>query len=187
MLQVSSDLTSLEEFLLLPEFKPAFEYIGGRVIQKMSPMFPHSVIQTELCSRLNGFAHPRKLGRALTELRGVFGGASQVPDISFLIMEHVPKYTRGEEPTNSLIAPDISVEIFSPGQKMAELRAKIRHALKHGTKLGWLIHPTREFVEVHRPGRKVEVLRVGDMLLGEDVLPGFALPVDEMFGWLDQD
>jgi Uma2 family endonuclease len=95
MSKLSEDLMTLEQFLRLPEFKPALEYIGGRVIQKMSPMLPHNVIQIELASALNHFARPRKLGRAYTELRAVFGGEAQVPDVSFYVTERVPGFVRG--------------------------------------------------------------------------------------------
>ena len=186
MMILSRDLTTLEQFLRLPEFKPALEFIGGRVIQKMSPMLPHSVIQGELLVSLNSFARPRKLGRAYPELRAVFGGEAQVPDISFYVTERLPKLVRGEEPSRISMPPDIAVEIASPGQTMAELRLKLRHSLIHGSKLGWLIRPIREEVWVLRPRRKAECLKSGDVLSGEDVLPGFALPLDEIFGWLDQ-
>jgi Uma2 family endonuclease len=186
MPKLSEDLMNLEQFLRLPEFKPALEYIGGRVIQKMSPMLPHNVIQIELASALNHFARPRKLGRAYTELRAVFGGEAQVPDVSFYVTERVPGFVRGEEPPLLTSPPDIAVEILSPDQTLTELRVKLRHSLKRGSKLGWLIHPIREEFWVLRPGRKAQLLKPDDLLSGEDVIPGFTLPVEELFSWLDQ-
>jgi Uma2 family endonuclease len=187
MQRLSRDLITLEHFLRLPEFKPAFEYLGGRVIQKMSAGLRHSMIQGELFSTLNTFARPRKLGRAYIELRAVFGGAAQVPDVSFFVTDRIPKFIRGEEIPLLSTPPDIVVEILSPGQTIGELRIKLRHSLKHGSKLGWLIHPTREEIRVLRPRQKAELLKAGDVLSGEGVLPGFSLPVEEIFGWLDQD
>jgi Uma2 family endonuclease len=185
--QVASKNSALDQFLRLPEFKPALEFIGGRVIQKMSPTLPHSVIQGELLSVLNGFARPKKLGSAYPELRAVFGGAAQVPDVSFYLTGRLPKFVRGQEPPLIEIPPDITAEILSPGQTANELRRKIRHAIKHGTKLGWIFDSTREQVGVLRPGRKIEILKAGDLLNGGDVLPEFALSIEEIFGWLDQD
>jgi Uma2 family endonuclease len=68
MLKATTDSITLEQFLQLPELKPALEFIGGRIIQKMPPKLPHSVIQGELLMALNAFARPRKLGRAYPEL-----------------------------------------------------------------------------------------------------------------------
>jgi Uma2 family endonuclease len=184
MLKTSIDPCTLEQFLLLPEFKPALEFIGGRIIQKMSPKFPHSVIQGELYSSLNTFARPRKLGRAFIELRAVFGGAAQTPDVSFYSSDRSPKPILDED---VLLPPDIAVEILSPGQTVGELRLKLRHSLKHGSKLGWLIHPARKQIHVIRPGKKSQLLKIGDVLSGEDFLPGFSIPLEEIFGWLDHD
>jgi Uma2 family endonuclease len=54
----------------------------------------------------------------------------------------------------------------------------------HGCPLGWLIHPERKYVDVYRPGRPVGRLAADGVLEGEPVLPGFRLPVAEVFGWL---
>ena len=59
--------------------------------------------------------------------------------------------------------------------------------MSHGVRLGWLIQPRRSRVFVFRPDRPVETLELGGVLQGEDVLPGFALPLSEMFGWLVED
>jgi Uma2 family endonuclease len=185
--KITTRTSELKRFLRLPEFKPALEFIGGRIIQKMSPMLPDSVIQLDLASALNAFARPRKLGRAYTELRAVFGGAAQVPDISFFRADRVPKLVPGEKVPILLIPPDIAVEISSPGQTTAFLRRKLRHTIRHGSKLGWLIKPKRKEIEILRSGLDPEILKVGDVLSGEDVLPGFSLTLEEIFGWLYQD
>jgi Uma2 family endonuclease len=187
MAQTTTRLSTVDRFLQLPEFKPALELINGRVMQKMSPQFPHSIIQGELVTALNAFARPRKLGRAFPELRAVFGRSAHVPDVSFFVTNRLPSYTRGQEAPLIAIPPDITIEILSPGQTSKELWAKIRQSLKHGSKLGWLIDPIREKISVLRPGRKIETRKIGDTLSGENVLPGFVLPLSEIFGWLEQD
>ena len=184
MPNVSTDCLSLAEFLRLPEFKPALEYIGGRIVQKMSPKLPHSIIQGEIFSTLNAYARPRKLGRAYTELRAVFGGSARTPDVSYYSAERLAGFVLDEE---IVVPPDIAIEILSPGQSVGELRLKLRHSISHGTKLAWLIHSKAERVHVIRPGQKSVVFMSGEILTGEPVLPGFTLPVAEVFGWLDHD
>ena len=76
--------------------------------------------------------------------RGLVFGEAQVADVSFYVTDRVPKFVRRVEPPLLTSPPDIAVEILSPGQTLTELRAKLRHSLKHGSKLGWLIHPIRE-------------------------------------------
>src|SRR5438105_1990138 len=75
------EVLNLEQFLKLPEIKPALEFIDGRIVQKVSPTLPHSVLATDLPARINGHVRPRKLGRAFVELRCSFGGQSFVPDV----------------------------------------------------------------------------------------------------------
>ncbi len=181
------DIQTLEQFLRLPAFKPALEFSGGRLIQKMSPNLPHSILQGELYSRLVSVARPGKLGRAFLELRCLFGGEAQVPDISFFTRDRLPKCPPGDDDPVVTSPPDLAIEIRSPGQIVGELKIKLRFAIKHGSRLGWIIHPKLKKVWILRPRARAEILGLGDVLSGEDVLPGFALPLDELFGWLDEE
>jgi Uma2 family endonuclease len=186
MILALKDITNIEQFLGLPELKPALEYIGGKVVQKMTPVYPHSVLQLGLANALNAFAQLRGLGEAGVEIRAVFGGSSPVPDVSFFVAERVPQYVRKQMPSLITYPPDICVEILSPGQRTTKLRRKIRHSLKHGSRLGWLVDMFVEEIAVLRPGRRAQVLKVGDVLSGEDVLPGFSISLEEIFSWLDR-
>ncbi len=158
----------------------ALEFFGGRSVQKCSGGLVRSILLGEIMMRLHEFARSRELGGFCLGLRCTFGGVSLVPDLCYFARGRLPKMVRGEEYPDVLIPPDLAVQILSPGQPVAELRMKLRRMLKHGTKLGWLIYPKREKVLVFRADREVEVLRVGETLFGEDVLPGFFLPIDEI-------
>ncbi len=175
---------TLEQFLELPERKPALEYIDGIVEAKPMPKRHHSVIQEEFSNKLNQFARPHRLGRSFIELRCTFGGQSYVPDVAFQLQRNIPIDTDGKMSNEGSIVPDIHVEITSPKQSLERLRSKFQHSLAHGCQLAWLINLEAESVEVHRPGQGVLKLEKGDVLEGEPVLTGFHLPVDEIFGWL---
>jgi len=69
MVQVPTKQLTLEEFLALPETKPASEYIDGAVIQKPMPQGEHSTLQGDLVITLNGTLKPGKIDRAYPELR----------------------------------------------------------------------------------------------------------------------
>ncbi len=175
---------TLEQFLELPERKPALEYIDGIVEAKPMPNDPHSMIQYELCSRINQFARPPRIGLCLPELRRTFGGHSYVPDVVFQLEANVPRNESGELTPGQFRVPDLHVEITSPKQSLEQLRNKLDHSLSHGCQVGWLIDLNARWVEVHRPGQGVLKLEKGDVLEGVPVVPGFRLPVDELFGWL---
>jgi Uma2 family endonuclease len=171
---------TLDEFLQIKEGdKPALEYACGEVFQKPMPTRPHSQIQTFLAVAVFQFLTTAGIGRALTELRCIFGPPGRerayVPDLVYVANERltVDKYLQ--------TAPDVAVEIMSPDQDMARLSDKIQFYLLNGVLLVWIIDPEAGTVAVLAPGREGRTLSAGDTLDGGDVLPGFTVPVDEIF------
>ena len=93
---ILDDLT-LEQFLRLPEAKPALEYIDGKVVQKVSRDDTHSVLQSDLAAKIKEFASgQRGIGQPYIELRCTFGKNSIVPDISFFARGRIPKDKHGK-------------------------------------------------------------------------------------------
>ena len=183
----SLDVSSLQEFLRLPEVKPAFEHIGGKMIQKMSPNRPHGLLQMTLGSHLLDHVCSKKLGMIYSELRCSFRRDSHVPDLCSIARGRLPRDDRGVLASKIRMAPDLAIEILLPGQTVGEVMKKLRLAIAHGLRLGWLIDPIKRQVYVARPRRKVEILRAGAVLSGEDVMPGDSLGLDELFSRMDED
>jgi Uma2 family endonuclease len=175
---------TLEEFLELPEEKPYLEYIDGRIEAKVSPQKKHSLLTGQLVECLNRWAKPARLGHAFPELRCTFAGRSIIPDVVFLLKEHIEIDEEGEPLDPTPWPPDLHVEIISPDQSVQKARGKLIHSTAHGCPLGWMIHPNRKTIDVFRPGQPVERMAAEGVLEGEPVLPGFRLPVAEVFGWL---
>src|SRR6266849_3246397 len=111
---LTQERIGLEQFLKLPEDKPALEYYDGMVIQKVSPKTRHSTLQGELVERINGFARPRHLAKAFPELRATFGGASPVPDVVILRWDRIPYDEKGILVDDITEAPAVAIEIVSP-------------------------------------------------------------------------
>lgn len=177
---------TLDEFLRLPEEKPALEYVDGRIEAKVSPQLRHALITAFLTQRINQFAAPRGLGVAVPELRCTFVGRSIVPGVVHLLEDHVPVDVRGRVQDQVHRAPDLHVEIISPDQSAKKSQEKLVHSTSNGCLLGWLVDPEREWVEVFQPGSAPERLSTGGLLDGGVVLPGFRLPVTELFACLDR-
>lgn len=175
---------TLADFRALPEVYPPLEYFGRRVMQKMSPKLPHSVIQGELMIALALHCRTTKQGRVYPELRCTFGGASHVFDLCVFAADRRPDPTSPADRSDVLVPPDLAIEILSPGQGVGELRRKLRSALRRGVRLAWLIDEAHRQTHVLRPDARAQTLQPGDTLNGEPVLPGFALPVAELFGWV---
>ncbi|MEL6469758.1 MAG: Uma2 family endonuclease [Cyanobacteria bacterium J06623_4] len=186
MVQTPVKTLTLEEFLQLPETKPASEYIDGQVIQKPMPKAAHSVIQSDLSTAINSAIKVNKIGRALPELRCTFGGRSIVPDITVLPWGVIPRNENGKASDKDLCeAPHWMIEILSPGQSQMKIFKKIAYALAHGTQLAWLIDPTEECVVGYTPDLPAVLYEESDAQLP---VPAFAadfqLTVGELIGWL---
>ncbi len=178
------EVLTVEQFRRLPGTKPALEFVGGRVIQKMSPKTTHSVIQFRLGLRLHEHVKPNNLGELFPELRCTFGGESIVPDIAFFRSDRVPVDDRGHYIDDVTYAPDLSIEILSRGQTIREMSKKLTRAVRKGVRLAWLIQPRRERAFVFQADTPIQVLERGAVLSGGEVVPGFSLPLDEIFSWL---
>ncbi|MBR8828332.1 MAG: Uma2 family endonuclease [Gomphosphaeria aponina SAG 52.96 = DSM 107014] len=139
---------SLEEFLKLPETKPASEYINGEIIQKPMAQGKHSTIQAELAAFINFTLKKKKIAHAFTELRCSFGGRSIVPDVTVFSWERIPVDEGGDIANVFKTHPDWTIEILSPGQNQTKVTANILHCLQNGSKLGWLIDPEVKMILV---------------------------------------
>ncbi len=172
----------LEEFLKLPETKPASEFINGHIYQKPMPQGKHSRIQLKLCNAINQEGEAQKIALAFPELRCTFGGRSIVPDVSVFTWERI-LFDNNQEVENSFqICPDWTIEILSPDQSSTKVITNILHCLKHGTKIGWLIDPTERLILVFLPEQQPLEMT------GDDQLPVLELPLNitvaQVFAWL---
>ncbi len=183
MVTVPRGLT-LEDFLRLPEEKPALEYLDGRVTQKVSPKVHHSRLQSKLSEFVNLFTEPQALAIAFTELRTTFGGASLVPDVAIFTWARLPVDASGELLEECFSPPDVAIEIVSPDQSVASLVRKCRWYVEHGVPIALLVDPRRRTVRDFRPGPPPRTLTGADTIDLGDVIPGLALRVDDVFAVL---
>lgn len=182
MSTITQPLT-LEEFIKLPETKPASEFINGEIIQKPMPQGEHSRLQFKLCAVINEVAEPQKMAIAFPELRCTFGGDAIVPDVTVFRWERIPIRPSGRIANRFEIHPNWSIEILSPDQSQTKVLGKLLHCSQHGTELGWLIDPEEESLLVVFPEQRVQLLR------GTAPLPilsgiGLELTLEQVFGWL---
>ena len=179
----SQAIPTLEEFLKLPETKPAQEYIDGKIYRKLMPQGKHSTLQSELVSAINQVGKTQRLAYAFPELRCTFAGRSIVPDIAVFEWQNIPLDANGQIANKFTIAPDWIIEILSPNQPANQVMRKIIFALNNGTKLGYFIDPDDESVTVFRPNSLPEVKEKQDILPVLDVLQ-WQLKVEDIFSWL---
>jgi Uma2 family endonuclease len=164
-----------EEYLALPEEKPYLEYVDGMVVQKPMPQEEHVEIVAELIYRMKEWMKQHR-GRIGPEARAKLGELPnyRLPDLSYW----KPGIPRGNE-----APPTLAVEVRSKDQTAAELRRKCEFLRSTGVEACWLIDPfarTAEIFEGMRKGDRIDVLAA-------ECLPGFELPLAELFAVIDED
>jgi Uma2 family endonuclease len=181
---VAQKSLTLEQFLALPEEKPALEFADGRVTQKSSPKGKHSRLQATLVERLDQAGEPQRIALALPELRTTFGGFSRVPDIAVYRWDRIPLDEDGGIAHDFLTPPDIAIEIVSPEQSVNALVRRCLWYVSHGVTISLLIDPRDQSVLAFRPDQVPEVWRGADRIDLTGVLPEFELTVEELFSSL---
>ena len=102
-------------------------------------------------------------------------GAIRSPDAAWVSPERWAALTLPQKGAFAEVCPDFALELRSGSDALRPLQAKMQEYLANGARLGWLINPQDQQVEIYRAGRSVEVLAQPDQLLGEDVLQGLVL------------
>ena len=159
------------------------ELVDGTLVEK--PVgFDEGLIATNLSTALNVFVLPRHLGAVAgaDAMLRMTSGRIRLPDVSFIARADVPADYRRGTPVPRL-PPTLAVEVLSEGNTAAEMRQKCREYFASGSKLVWIIDPPTRTVAVYTaatpvPGR---TLAESDSLDGGDVLPGFTIPVADLF------
>ena len=103
----------------------------------------------------------------------------RAPDAMFVSNERVAQIG---DPVQFLdVAPDLAVEVLSPDDADADTQEKIEEYLRAGVRMVWIVDPDRRTVSIHRPSSGRALLGQDGTLTGEDVLPGFSIPVSTIF------
>ncbi|MFM5902170.1 MAG: Uma2 family endonuclease [Dolichospermum sp.] len=105
-------------------------------------------------------------------------GGDRSPDAAWIKKEHWEALTPEQKRKFPPIAPDFVIELRSATDNIETLRSKMQEYMDAGVKLGWLINPQQQQVEIYRLGKDVELRNLPTELLGEDILPGFILNLD---------
>jgi Uma2 family endonuclease len=176
----SDRLVTADELLNTSIPDKQVELVRGAVIVRELPGFRHGRISVDIAARLREHVRARKLGIVVAETGfKLFADPDTVrgPDAAFIARDRVPN----PEPVGYLaLAPDLVVEVLSPGDRAGEVQSKVSDWLSAGSRLVWVIDPARRRGVVYRADTSVELLGENDALDGEDVLPGFSCVLAEI-------
>jgi Uma2 family endonuclease len=157
------------------------ELIDGTLVEKAMG-FRESAIGARLIVRIGNFVEPNDLG-VVAGADGtvkLFPGQVRIPDVAFFSTAKLPNGELPAEPIPELV-PDLAVEVLSKTNSRGEMLAKLKDYFFAGVRLVWYVDPEAKAVEVYTTPDRVTRLTEADALTGGDVLPGFALPVAQLF------
>ncbi len=171
-----------EALARMPDDGHRYELARGELIRMPPVGAQHGGTTVDLVGPLRTHVEQHRLGRVMVEVGYRLErdpDTVRAPDVSFLAAARIP-------PTGLPVgfidgAPDLAVEVVSPDDTAAEVEAKVQEYLGHGSRLVLVVHPRTMTVTAYLPDGSARVLRDRDMVEGGDVVPGFALPVRELF------
>jgi Uma2 family endonuclease len=166
-----------DQFVQLPENADRlFEYVGGEIIEVVSNNYS-SEIAARILIEIGIFVKNKNMGRVTGADGGyMVSGERYIPDVAFISREKQPEPSHeAYNPT----PPDLAVEVLSPSNDLSDIRIKLVNYLNAGTVV-WIVDPDKKQVEVYASGQ-AKKLGLNDTLDGGAVLPGFTLPVKEIF------
>jgi Uma2 family endonuclease len=175
--------STASELFEMPDDGFRYELVKGE-LRKMSPSgWKHGVVVVNITLLLGQYVKVNKLGACGGAETG-FKIASdpdtvRAPDLSFVSRERIPAGDASQK--FFMGAPDLAVEVVSPGDTRREVNEKVADWLEAGTRVVWVINSKRRGVTAYRSTTDVTHLSEGDELDGGDVVPGFRCKVSEIF------
>lgn len=159
-----------------------WELVRGEILEMPPPGWEHSIRSASLIEYLRTHVRVNRLGHILSNDPGFLVARNpdsvRAPDIAFIAQEKVP------EPLPKgwiTVVPDLVVEVISPNDRWNKVQEKIAEWLRFGVRLIWVVDPESRSISVYGPDQPLQVLTEQDTLGGEEIVPGFSVPVREIF------
>lgn len=156
------------------------ELVRGVLVVRELPSGWHGHLAAKMVFLLGQHVYPAKAGMLFGQETGFVierdPDTVRAPDVAFVHARRTAAIDDGHVP----FAPDLAVEILSPNDRPGETLAKVADWLNAGTRLVWVLDPARRLARVHRADGSIDIVRAGQALDGEDVLPGFSCSLGEI-------
>ncbi len=178
---------SIEEFLRRYDEAP-FELIDGKVVRMSPKVFGSDYVARLVQRALDRYGR----GEVFVETTVVFSevpssdwvSGSRQPDVLYIAADRLQDY-RSQTPDWKLkplmLVPDLAVEVVSPTDRLGQVWRKAGLYMDDGVKLVWIVNPMRETLTAFAQGEGPYTLDKTHTLEGGTLLPGFALPLKDLF------
>ena len=170
-----------EDLLSMPD-RGRYELIHGQLVER-NVSIESSMIAAIINGRLVAHVLANKLGWLFQSDGGlqIFSDSPnkvRFGDGAYVSRRRLPNRPG---PGHLRVAPELVIEVVSPTDEAADVNEKVREYLAAGVLLVWVVYPESRSIDVYRASANNSQLSETDVLSGEDVVPGFSLPVREIF------
>jgi Uma2 family endonuclease len=176
-------ITTAEELFNMPDDGYRYELVRGE-LRKMAPTgSEHGDISADIHISLGAYVRANNMGKTRIAESGFVLERDpdhvRAPDVAFVRRERVEAI--GRQPGYWPEAPDLAIEVISPNDRYTEVNEKVADWLAAGTRMVVVVNPRNQTVRVHRAAADVVTLTITDTLDGGDVVPGWQMPLADIF------
>lgn len=158
------------------------ELIRGTFVDMPPTGHPHGSIEANVAGELRAFVRRRRLGKVMTGEIGIITQRDpdtvRGADVAYVSKERL---ARAKSDGYLDVAPDLVVEVVSPNDRWTDINEKVDEYLACGVRAVWIIDPRTERITCYRPSSALRIYGKDDALTEPDLLPGFSVPVRELF------
>lgn len=180
---ITPKLMTWQEFADLPDDGMRHELVRGVLLTMPPPKVSHGKIARRIGRSLDHHVDAQGLGEVyMTEigyLLTTHPDTVRAPDVAFWSAERLAEM--GDVTDYFPGSPDLVIEVVSTNDRLTRVATKVAEWMEHGARLVFVVHPRRKAVDVHRPGQPTRTYGMDDVLDGEDVVPGWSMPVRDLF------
>jgi Uma2 family endonuclease len=170
-----------EELFHQPDLGPC-ELVNGRILPLTPTGHVHGFVESTLTRELGSWVKENRRGRVLSGEVGIYirrnPDTVRAADVLFISNDRLA--SQGASGYLD-VAPELVVEVLSPEDRWSEVTEKIQDYFAAGVARVWVVDPKRRKLHAYRSPSEVEQFGEGQILTDEELLPGFSVPVAEIF------
>jgi Uma2 family endonuclease len=179
-------LLTANDLWSLPDADLPHELVRGVLHRVMPAAAAHGSVVSRVHGALAAHVYPRGLGELFSESTGFLlerhPDTVRCPDVAFVAGQRLP--AGGLASGFAELAPDLAVEVVSPGDRHTDVMDKVADYLRLGVRCVWVLFPAERTVHVFGAGGQERVVGEHGTLEGGEILPGFSVPVAPLFSAL---
>src|SRR5258706_7037391 len=170
-----------DELFRRPDLGPC-ELVRGRIVALSPTGFGHGAVEAKLTTRLTNYAEAAGRGEVVNGEVGIFirRDPDTVRAADILFISH-DRLVRSSSSSYLDVAPELVVEVLSPDDRWTDVTEKLEDYFSAGIHSVWVLVPKLRRGLIYRSLTEVTQLNVGQVLTDEEILPGFSVPVADLF------